>query len=118
MDREPLPDYSSTIRAQIEAEVVQLKRKLGHGHRSWLKGCGQSVAKVEAQYVEVGSLVNLHHGRPVLSERDTVNGLPVRINSHHPRTICVRADGVEFAEEDEEGLEETYRRDLSESVTW
>lgn len=116
--REPLPDYSATIRAQIEREVEGLKRAFGHGHQRWESTNLWSVDDVEAQYVEVGSLINLHHGQPVLSPGDTVAGLPVRINSVYPRSIAVRADGVEFAEEDEEGLEEIHGRDLVEQTTW
>ena len=119
MDREPLPDYSSTIRAEIEREVEDLKRAIGHGHQRWLGGGGGwSTDYIQAQYVGVGSLINLHHGRPVLSAGDMVAGLPVRINTLWPRSIAVRADDVEFTRVDEEGLEETYRRDLVEQNTW
>lgn len=110
MDREPLPDYSSTIRAQIEREVAALQRELRH----------------KAQYVELGYLVNTHHGKALFETGDRVGGLPMRIDRTLPRTIRVCADNVRFTEDvddtDEDGRrvkgEREWYEDVFEQVTW
>lgn len=95
MDREPLPDYTATIRAQIEREVAGLARDLPH----------------KPQYVEVGYLLNAHHGKALFESGDTVAGVPVRIDRSLPRTIRVCADNIRHAETTEAIEEgETYGR--------
>ena len=71
MDREPLPDYSFTIRAQIEREVRSLTPRWG------------------AHTVDLGYMVNSHHGMALYKDGDTIAGVRVRINTQDRRTIRV-----------------------------
>lgn len=118
-----LVDYSPTIRAEIEREVERLKTRLENVEDfdgDWVR------VGVVAQYVEMGHLVNTHHGKILYSEGDLICGLPVRLGRCLSRTIRVCADNVQFIEEvddfDEDGEpcthECTYTRDLSEETTW
>ncbi len=81
MDREPLPDYSSTIRAQIEREVAQAKTCIEGGwhHR--------------AKSVAIDYVINSHHGIPLFRTGDTIAGLPVTIATNEARTIRVGSTG-------------------------
>ncbi len=122
MDREPLPDYSSTIRAQLEREVQGLRFAMERegnyiDHYEW------PLDDVVAQYVRVGYLNALHHGQSVINEGDMLGGLPVRIDRYNSRTISVGADNVCFArdydaDEDEPSEYETIYKNLVKQTTW
>ncbi len=70
--REPLPDYSSTIRAQIEREVRGLWPAYGN-----------------PTHVVLGYMVNSHHGQALYQEDDTIAGLRVVVDTQNRRTIKV-----------------------------
>jgi hypothetical protein len=116
-------DYTPTIRAEIEVEVARLKRRLEA--RAEVAGW-PIVDDVAAEYVELGYLVNLHHGHDLFGENDTICGLPISINRACPRTIRVGADDVYSVDEwvvyDEDGEPETrsltHKTDLFEETIW
>jgi hypothetical protein len=76
MSREPLPDYSATIRAEIEREVRNLTPAYG------------------ASQVFLGYMVNTHHGRALYQEGDKIDGMPVTIDTRDRRTIRVGVRSV------------------------
>ena len=84
MPTDTLTYYATTILAQIGREVENLKQQLGY----------------RPQYIELGYLVNTHHGYPLLEQGDLVAGVPVRIDRANPRTIRVCADNVRHVEEE------------------
>lgn len=122
-----LPDYRPVIRAQIEEAVKELKDRLEN------KGYSDDyypTDDVVAEYVLVGYLINTCHGEGVFNEGDMIEGVPVRLDRSHIRSITVCADDVEFEseseveEEDENGeigyVTKTrhFRENLSETATW
>lgn len=119
-----LPDYSTSIRAQIEETVKRLE---GDMENKGYSDDYHPVYDVSAQYVMVGYIINTHHGYPIYGEGDMVCGLPVRLDRNHPRSITVCADDVEFESESEEvdygktgyvTRVRYFRENLSETATW
>ncbi len=74
---EPLPDYTATIRAEIEREVDQVKTQL--------RSAGAS-----ATSVDIGYVANSHRGYPIFRAGETVAGLPLRIEQRDLNTIRVK----------------------------
>lgn len=120
MPSDTLTDYSATIRVQIENDVRRLK---------WiLEGKRQADQEdyVNAQYVELGYLVNSHHGERLFNEGDLICGIPVSLDGTNGRTIRVCTDNVRFVEEieflDEDNEVDIRRRvyyeDLYKETTW
>lgn len=122
--RDPLTDYSAEIKAEIERDVKVLIERLAFKEDDgW-----EPVNRVDAQYIELGALINLHHGRDLYAEGDHICGVPVRIDRDQPRTIRVGADDVlywtevwEDAEDPEgkggyEEIEE--KRDVYVEIRW
>lgn len=117
-----LTDYSVTIRAEIEAEVLRLKAAL----EDEMDAC-DCVGSDNDPYLEVGYLINTHHGQPLYQEGDYIAGMSVSINRALGRTIRVAIDEVGFLVEHEEldddeedwvTKEVTEYRDLFRDATW
>ncbi len=80
MDREPLPDYSSTIRAQIEREVEQTKTLIE-----------RNPPYARAGSVSIGYVANSHHGLPLFKDGDRLAEVPVRIDRHNVACLTVHS---------------------------
>ncbi len=123
MATETLPNYAPVIRAQIERDVARLKRSL---EDSRFSPDVEPVESIRAEYVELGYLLNTHHGQAIYAEGDLICGLPVRLGKVPPRTISVCADNVLFERQvevcDEDGdmtfETETYRENLYKETSW
>ena len=76
-----LTDYTSQIRAQIESDVRELKKRL------LVEDCAV------ADELRVGYLVNCHHGRPVFEEGEEIAGLRLTTDRYQMRTITVLGSG-------------------------
>ena len=119
--------YTEQIRAEVLATIRLLKARV-ENKRYAEEYC--PVDPVRAEYVTIGYLINMHHGRDLFSEGDFVDGLRVTIDRNNPRTITVGVDKVEFMWEeeietcDEDGnIEYTTKvryqtEDIVESATW
>ena len=126
MPSDNLTDYSAVIRAQIEKDVARLRFRMERNGQQHHPDGSWSEDDVVAQYVEIGYLINLHHGQALFKEGDMVAGLPISLDGTHPRTIRVCADGVCFVRDvegyDAEGepqvVQQTHRKDLYEETTW
>lgn len=126
------PDYTATIRAEIERDVLALKQRLERSYP--MDDCPTHEAGARAQYVELGYLVNSHRGQAIYVEGDLIAGLPVRLARcgwgmyQNERAIAVCANEVEFTRYGgDEGFDEdgrtvlrdrTYTKDLREEVQW
>ncbi len=125
MPTDTLTDYTAVIRAQIERDVAKLRFHMERNGQRHHPDGSWSEDDVVAQYVEIGYLINLHHGQAMFKEGDMVAGLPVSIDGTCPRTIRVCAHGVRFVQDVEDYVEgelrvtqRTFSRDLYEETTW
>ncbi len=80
MDREPLPDYSSTIRAQIEREVIRARDRIEETYARAIR-------------VDIGYITNSHRGQPLFRDGERLDGLPVRIDRSNLNGLTVRSTG-------------------------
>lgn len=122
----PIVDYAPAIRAELEREIGQLKEKMEGNGQVWFGDNIYSEDDVKADRASVGYLINLHHGIPVIYEGEVLAGLPVSIDSEHPRAVRVFADQVPFLEDSSDvdraspdwTYERRYFKDLVEESIW
>ncbi len=123
MPTDTLTDYSATIRAQIERDVARLVAELKGQLRD--PECAEDWEDL-TPYIELGSLVNTHHGLDLYQRGDLIMGMVVRVGDAPARTIRLCADKVAFvreeAESDEDGEATTREvdeeRDLCAETRW
>jgi len=70
-------DYTPIIREQITRDVVRLHASQKRGHLN------------DASCVKIGYLINSHKGRPVFTEHDEIDGLPVKITRDHDKMMTI-----------------------------
>lgn len=119
-----LTDFSSTIRAEIEREVSRLIKEV-KGHRHVIDGIECSPhSPVIPECIELGYIVNSHHGQALYSTGDRICGVVVDVDTrHYPRSISVVTRDVVFYgeewNEDGDNWEDVDEMiDIRKTATW
>ncbi len=123
-----LTDFSAAIRAQIEAEVGRLITAIQYAEYHLGETTLYPEHAIVPTEVELGYMINCHHGRALYQEGDTICGLRVKAthgkwNDNDTRTITITVPNVEFGGEqwdEEKGklVEVSTTVDVIERATW
>lgn len=116
------PDYSSTIRGEIEVDVKRLLGVMANGGGVRTDGWYED-EPIIVRSIHIGYVMNLHRGHDLFSDGDTLCGLPVVIDREYPRRLWLDAGEVgcsreEWDNEAEEMVDAYELRRPEASITW